>query len=117
MEKKRLTSMPTYSQKINVPAGFHKNYLYIRYYSAWGEGDREHVYPLDLHWPDVITDDNNGKHTPLKLYSPSPYVFSQYAAVKIVDIPDPEKEKIIFIMGYFEQAGYCSLTLYCENEK
>lgn len=116
MKKKQLPPMPTFTQKIRVPAGFHAHALYIRYYSPWGDGTRGPLFSNEVYWPDVFLPDNAGELHAIEASPPSLYGFSLYCTPEVFNISGSDDEREIIVSGHFEQAAYCSLTLYNEGD-
>jgi hypothetical protein len=123
MNKSALAQMPQYSQKFTMDFQ-NENILYIlyiRYYSAWNaDGSREPVSADDVYWPQILI--NNENSSPMdvsnimnKRSSPEIHIlknFSNYTTIKAEVFSDNYGLTEFTVQGFFEQAGYISLSLY-----
>lgn len=112
MKTNQSSQMPSYTQRVKVPAGFEYHQLYIRYYSPWGNGDRGPIDDELLYWPEVILPDAFGNVQYIKPEKPSPYILSQYANVMTYLIGGSAEDREVTVAGFFEQVSYVSIAIY-----
>lgn len=120
MSKTALPEMPRYSQDFAIPVADPNNVgyaLYIRYYSLWNsDGSREPENKAS--WPELVLTDSTGESTtprPIRVSCNDKLKdFSEYTAVVVYSLyPKLDTAQTLNISGFFEQAGYISLALYC----
>lgn len=110
-QKDDLPQMPQYSQTITAPPGEGVYYyLYLRYYSPWNDGARGPVQKEQVYWPEVTL--TSGGLSVKGVERVEPYVFSGSVTLLSYFFMGTTEEQEIVVKGYFEQVGYCSLSLY-----